>query len=239
MTILDSDNTVYDNKIEEYFHEYFTNRGLDLEGDGYKRIENNLFHAAFEYVYRKMFKPPENERRKYGTSSIIDYDDAVLIDEIIDIYGHICKSYNIKGTQDMFCSLTGINRNTLHQWSIGNSRAYIYYNNNGDIIKDIQEYKLNNRGEYIQVPSTAHRDLAKKIKSFSHQTAYNSLNDFQNGQMMNANNAEEAGMEYNHKRQIEAVVAHKFSLEDMAGKIAELTQNNSQTVVIDAPNDNS
>jgi hypothetical protein len=229
MTILDSENTIYDNKIEEYFHEYFTNRGLDLEGDGYKRIENNLFHAAFEYVYRKMFKPPENERRKYGTSSIIDYDDAVLIDEIIDIYGHICKSYNIKGTQDMFCSLTGISRKTLNTWLNSSSRAYIYYDMDNNIIRDIQEYKLNNRGEYIKVPSTAHLDIAKKIKSFSHQTAYNSLNDFQNGQMMNANNAEEAGMEYNHKRQIEAVVAHKFSLEDMAGKIAELTQN--QTVI--------
>lgn len=230
MTILDSDNTVYDNKIEEYFHEYFNNRGLDLEGDGYKRIENNLFHAAFEYVYRKMFKPSESEKRKYGTSSTIDYDDAVLIDEIIDIYGHICKSYNIKGTQDMFCSLTGISRKTLNTWLNSSSRAYIYYDMDNNIIRDIQEYKLNNRGEYIKVPSTAHLDIAKKIKSFSHQTAYNSLNDFQNGQMMNANNAEEAGMEYNHKRQIEAVKAQALSLEDMAGKIAELTQNNTQFI---------
>lgn len=230
MTILDSDNTVYDNKIEEYFHEYFNNRGLDLEGDGYKRIENNLFHAAFEYVYRKMFKPSESEKRKYGTSSTIDYDDAVLLDEIIDIYGHICKSYNIKSTQDMFCSLTGISRNTLNQWINSNSRAYIYYNINGDVIKDIQEYKLNNRGEYIKKPSTAHRDIAKKIKSFSHQTAYNSLNDFQNGQMMNANNAEEAGMEYNHKRQIEAVQAQTLSLEDLRGKVLELSQNQTQFI---------
>lgn len=236
MTILDSDNTIYDNKIEEYFHEYFTNRGLDLEGDGYKRIENNLFHAAFEYVYRKMFKPPENERRKYGTSSTIDYDDAVLIDEIIDIYGHICKSYNIKSTQDMFCSLTGISRKTLNTWLNSSSRAYIYYDMDNNIIRDIQEYKLNNRGEYIKVPSTAHLDIAKKIKSFSHQTAYNSLNDFQNGQMMNANNAEEAGMEYNHKRQIEAVKAQALSLEDMAGRIAELTQNQTQFIEAEQKN---
>lgn len=230
MTILDSENTIYDNKIEEYFHEYFTNRGLDLEGDGYKRIENNLFHAAFEYVYRKLFKPDEQTARRYKATTTLNLDDAFIINTIADIYCHICKSYNIKGTQDMFCSLTGISRNTLHRWSTNNSRSYIYYNNNGEVIEDIQEYILNNRGEYVKESSTTYCDIAKKIKQLSHQTAYNSLNDFQNGQMMNANNAEEAGMEYNHKRQIEAVVAHKFSLEDMAGKIAELTQNNTQFI---------
>ena len=236
MIILDTDNTVYDNLIEQYFHEYFENRGLSLSGDGYKRIENNLFHAAFEYVYRRMFKPEEGTARKYHSTSKIDYDDAYLLNEIVDIYGNICKSYNIKATQDMFCSLTGINRGTLNTWINSNSRAYIYYNSDGDIIKDIQEFKLNNRGEYVKVPSTAHLDIAKKIKSFSHQTAYNSLNDFQNGQMMNANNAEEAGMEYNHKRQIEAVQAQTLSLEDLRIQVAELSQNNAQFIEAEQTN---
>ena len=37
----------------------------------------------------------------------------------------------------------------------------------------------------------------------------------------------------------EAANKNNLSLEDMAGKIAELTQNDSKTIVIDAPNDNS
>ena len=197
------DSVIYDNAIEMYFHEYFINRGLDITGDGYKRIETNLFQAAFRYVYKKLFKPDEGSARKYGTVSKIDYDDAYTLNQIVNAYCDIVMAYNIKATQNMFCDLTGISRDTLHSWEVGNTRAYIYYDEHHNIIKDIQEYKLNNRGLYTRELSTTHSDLVKKIKSISHMTAYNGLNDTPVGQITHANNSVEAGMEYNNKRQIE------------------------------------
>lgn len=213
--LLESNIDIYDNAIEMHFHEYFLNRGLDLSGEGYKRIETNLFQAAFRYVYKKLFKPDENSMRKYGTTSVIDYDDAFTLSQIIDIYGDIVTSYDIKATQNMFCDLTGISRNTLHCWETGNSRAYIYKDLQGNIIKDIQEYKLNNRGEYIKEPSTTHQDLVKKIKLYSNITAYNGLNDTPVGQITHANNSREAGMEYNQKRQYESATVQLLASTDL------------------------
>lgn len=220
MYSLDDGIDLYENAIEQAFLEYFEIRGLDISGDGYKHIETNLYHAAFGYVYRKLFKPDENTRRKYGRKSKLDYDDALALEEVIETYGNIVKSYNIVATQNMFCDMTGISRDTLNSWRNGNTKAYVYYDDNNNIIRDIQEYKLNNRGEYTKLPSSSHSDLAKKVKEFSEVTAYNVLNDFQNGQMMNANNSREAGMEYNSKREnerLESRVTRSSSelLEDM------------------------
>lgn len=209
MIILDADNTIYDNIIEQHFHEYFENRGIELHGNEYKSIPTNLFQAAFRYVYEKVFKPDETTSRKYRVTSKIDYDDDYTLNKIIDIFGNLVYGYDIKSTRNMFCDMTGIHRDTLHSWLNGNTRAYIYYNTNGEIIKDIQEYKLNNKGEYTKELSTSHSDLVKKIDSFSKGTAYNGLNDTPVGQITHANNSPEAGMEYNSKRQSELVMAHR------------------------------
>lgn len=223
MIKLDAENTIYDNIIEQYFHEFFESRGLDLYGSEYKSIPHNVFQAAFRYVYKKVFKPDETTSRKYRVTSKIDYDDAYTLNQIIDIFGDIVYSYDIKSTRNMFCDMTGIHRDTLHSWLTGNTRAYIYYNTNGEVIKDIQEYKLNNRGEYTKELSTSHSDLVKKIDSFSKGTAYNGLNDTPVGQITHANNSKEAGMEYNSKRQTEMVEAHRaISLEELRGKIGAL-----------------
>lgn len=204
MVDISCDSVIYDNAIEMYFHEYFINRGLDITGDGYKKIETNLFQAAFRYVYKKLFKPDEGMIRKYRTTSKIDYDDAYTLENVVNIYCDIVMAYNIKATQNMFCDLTGIHRDTLHSWESNNTRAYIYKDLNGNIISDIQSFKLHhNSDEYISIPSTLHSDLVKKIKSISYMTAYNGLNDTPVGQITHANNSSEAGMEYNNKRQIE------------------------------------
>jgi len=229
MYTLDDGIDLYENAIEQAFLEYFENRGIDLGGEGYKRVEMNLYHAAFGYVYKKLFKPDENTRRKYGRKSKLDYDDAIALEEVIDTYGNIVKAYNIKATQDMFCDMVGISRDTLHSWRSGNTRAYVYYDNNNNIIRDIQEYKLNNRGEYRRELSSSHSDLAKKIKEFSEVTAYNSLNDFQNGQMMQGNNSAEAGMEYNRKREAERIEsAHIRSSSELLEDMRKLNGNGAQ-----------
>jgi hypothetical protein len=55
----------------------------------------------------------------------------------------------------------------------------------------------------------------KKIKSFSHDSAYNGLNDTPVGQITHANNSKEAGMEYNRKRETETVQARLLMASEL------------------------
>ncbi len=66
----------------------------------------------------------------------------------------------------------------------------------------------------------------KKIKSFSHITAYNGLNDTPVGQITHANNSIEAGMEYNRKREAETVQARLLMASELP-KLGNIAQQNS------------
>lgn len=225
MVSLESQNPIYDNAIEMYFHEYFDNRNIELDGNAYKAVPMNVFQGAFRYVYKKLFKEPD-EGTRYNTHSKIDYNNATQLKQIVDIYGDLVMQYDIKATQSMFCELTGLTRETLRTWENGSSRAYVYKDLEGNVILDIQEYILNNKGEYIQEPSTTYSDLVKKIKSFSHDSAYNGLNDTPVGQITHANNSKEAGMEYNRKREAETVQA-KLLMASELPKLGNFAQQNS------------
>lgn len=210
-----------------YFHEYFLNRNIELDGNAYKAIPNNVFQGAFMYCYKKLFKPDENTARKYGAHTKLDYDDAFTLNKILDIYGELVMQFDIKATQSMFCALTGIHRDTLNSWENSNNRAYIYRDLQGNIITDIKSYKLNHcSDEYIQEPSTTYADIVKKIKSFSHDSAYNGLNDTPVGQITHANNSKEAGMEYNRKREAETVQARLLMASELP-KLGNVAQQNS------------
>lgn len=239
MVSLESPDRIYNNAIEYYFNEYFENRNIELSGSGYKSVPMNVYQGAFRYVYKKLFKEPDIGTR-YNTHSKIDYNNATQLKQIIDIYGDIVLQYDIKATQSMFCELTGLTRETLRTWENGTSRAYIYKDLQGNIIDDIQTYIMNNKGDYIQEPSTLYSDMVKKIKSFSHDSAYNGLNDTPVGQITHANNSKEAGMEYNRKREAETVQARLLMASELpklgnlgvnVGNIAQ--QNNGLLDVVD------
>ena len=53
----------------------------------------------------------------------------------------------------------------MYNWLNGEYKTKIYLDKEGNRIDDIQEWKLNNRGEHREVLSTAHLDLIKKIKA--------------------------------------------------------------------------
>lgn len=214
MVSLESPDEIYDNAIEYYFHEYFENRNIELSGNSYKAVPMNVFQGAFMYVYKHLFKEPDKGTR-YNTHSKIDYNNAKQLEQIIDIYGELVMRYDIKATQSMFCALTGLTRETLRTWENGTSRAYIYKDLQGNIIDDVTIWIMHNKGDYIQEPSTLYSDMVKKIKSFSHDTAYNGLNDTPVGQITHANNSKEAGMEYNRKREAETVQARLLMASEL------------------------
>ena len=99
----------------------------------------------------------------------------------------------------MYSSLTGIDETTLISWSNGEYRNKLYYDMEGNAIKDISEWKLNNRGEYREEVTNAHSNLVKKIKQAATNSKKGRLSDSDIGNITQANNDEEIGLLYAQK----------------------------------------
>lgn len=195
MTIIDYDNTVYENAIEMYFHEYFENRGISIDGTGYKAIDNSLFEAAFRYVYKKLFKPDKTTVRYNNKNTKIDLKDIDELNIIADAYIDIIKDYAIIPYDKFFLELTGIHKDTFNSWS---------------------------RCEYSHGGlSILYSDLVKKIQCLPKEQTINRMTGTPVNLLALANNEPEFRMEYNSKRQLEEVTARQLSGADIRAMLTE------------------
>lgn len=208
MTILDCDNTVYDNAIEMHFHEYFERRNILLSGLDYKYVDNSVFEAAFRYVYKKLFKPDITTVRYNNKNTKINLKDIDELNNIADIYIDIIKEYNIIPFDKYFLELTGIHKDTWNSWKN-------------------EEYSHDGL-------SSLYSDLYKKIHELPREQVRNKMADDKIGIQSLANNDVDVGLEYNNKRQIESAEAKKRTTID---DIAKQLQNMQNPVQIAQRND--
>lgn len=111
-----------------------------------------LFNGMIKYINVKWFR--------YNKPN---YDDIELLNNIWDIYTGLCYKYNKYPTVIEFSLLVGISKDTIDKWKNENTRKYIYYDEDNNIIKDIESYRLNHTGKEIrQELSTSHADAVKK-----------------------------------------------------------------------------
>lgn len=200
MTIIDRDNTVYENRIEQYFHEYFENRGISLEGTSYKSVDNSVYEAAFRYVFKKLFKPDKTTVRYNNKKTKIDLRNIDELNLIADAYVDIIKDYAIIPYDKFFLELTGIHPDTWNSWK---------------------------REEYSHGGlSHLYSELVQKIKCLPKEQGFNRLVDDKTGLMQVANNDPWLGMEYNNKRQLEEATAKQLTSTDIR---AMLTARDGQT----------
>lgn len=213
MTIIDCDNTVYDNAIEMYFHEYFDNRGISIDGTDYKAVDNSVFEAAFRYVYKKLFKPDKTTVRYNNKNTRIDLRDIDELNTIADAYIDIIKDYAIIPYDKFFLELTGIHRDTFNSW------CRCEYNHGG--------------------LSTLYSDLVKKIQCLPKEQTINRMTGTPVNLLALANNEPEFRMEYNNKRQLEEVTARQLSSDDIRALLStrngqnESKQIETQDIVVD------
>ena len=114
-----------------------------------------------------------------------DNNDIELLDNIFNIYIRLCVKYNMLPTLECFSMLININPSTLSKWSSGEYRNNIYYDSEGNYIKDFAAWQLNHRGEqYRAEPSTTHSQAVKKWKDICKNFLVNSL---QNSKGVDAN----------------------------------------------------
>lgn len=213
MTILDCSNTVYDNAIEMYFHEYFDNRGISIDGDDYKKVDNSVFEAAFRYVYKKLFKPDKTTVRYNNKKTKINLRDIDELDRIADAYINIIKDYAIVPFDKFFLEMTGIHGDTFNSWKN-------------------KEYKHGGL-------SQEYSELTQKIHCLSKEQGFNRLVDDKTGLMQVANNDPWLGMEYNNKRQLEEATARQLTSTDIRAMLTARDGQNdakaieTQDVVVD------
>lgn len=192
MINLDIDNSVYDNLIEFYFHEYFELRNIDISGNNYKSVDNSLYGSAFEHVYNKLFKP-DNTTIKYNNKNTkIDLNNIDEIEYIYKIYDKLCNDFNILPFQYMFLKLTGIDVTTLDSW----------YK---------EEYSHNGL-------SHRYSQIAKNVKSLPGQQTRNKLAGDRIGLQSLANNDQEVGLLYSRSEAFNKAVgsdAGRLTLDDL------------------------
>lgn len=102
-----------------------------------------IFKGMLKYIYNNMFKADKGSIY----NSNIDYSDIDSIDNIWDIYTSLCYKYCQNPTLLNFSLMTGISMDCFNDWKNQTNRAYIYYDKEGNRIKNISGWKLNHQGE--------------------------------------------------------------------------------------------
>lgn len=151
---------VYTNDIHRLADEYI-NTELDKAEDIY---DVSAFTGMILYISDNIPKP--------------DNGDIELLDSIFNIYIRLCCKYKILPTLECFSMMININPNTISAWINGEYRNTIYYDMDGNYIKDINTWRFNHKGqEYRAEPSTSHSLTAKKWKSVCKDFLVNSLSN--------------------------------------------------------------
>lgn len=155
-----------------------TERYIELYCEKYQ-IENlriappNTFEGALNFAGDRIFLKTSDKMLKYNRQTIINCDDITELENVYDFYYFLCETYDKEVTIQGFSKYTKISEQTLYNWLNGVYKNKIYLDKDGNVIEDIQEWKLNRRGEYREVLSTAHLDFVKKIMSDDEHTLAN------------------------------------------------------------------
>lgn len=112
---VDLDNL--EQNINGLFLEFLAKGGIDVNDyQAISKIKHNTFEAALIYIYNNLLKPDKNLIN--NQRSLLPYNDNNILNNIADIYIHLCtmcdKSTGIEG----FNKLTGIGSETLRIWSM-------------------------------------------------------------------------------------------------------------------------
>lgn len=144
---------------------YFEMFCAEFDVEDLRTAPPNVFESALSYAGDNIFLKPKDKTFKYNRQTVIDCDNADIVDYILDYYIFICGVYNKEANIQGFSKYIKVSEQTMYNWLNGEYKTKIYLDTEGNRIYDIQEWRLNNRGEYTEILSTAHLDLIKKIKA--------------------------------------------------------------------------
>lgn len=236
-------NNVYVSKIHEIADRYIYNL---VEGDtkaanaerasAIKRTP--IFKGMLKDIYNNIFKITDKDKKYNNKACNVDYGDIDTLNDIWDIYTGLCYKYCQNPTMLNFSLMTGISVDTFNEWERENSRGFIYYDLDGNRIKDIAGWKLNHQGEgYRQEVSSSHSESVKRWVKECEAAVFDVALSGNPGGMFIL----KANYGYTEApRQIQMVDGNgqvRQGAEIAASYGVELTDNNSQLLLPDAPDD--
>lgn len=140
---------VYANRILELADEYIAS--LD-NPDDIRGNNKGIFTGMIKYIYANYFR-----------FHPVNYNDIKSIDNIFNIYTSLCYKYNKRPTILNFSIMIDVSTETINSWKNSNTRAYMYYDLEGNVIDNIQAWRNKHPNEkYRQEISTSHSDTVKK-----------------------------------------------------------------------------
>lgn len=106
------------------------------------KAPQNTFESALSYAGDHVFLKPENVTLKYNRQTILDCDNAELINYILDYYIFICGVYNKESNIQGFAKYIKISEQTMYNWVNGEYKTKIYIDTYGNVIKDMVHSSL-------------------------------------------------------------------------------------------------
>ena len=95
------------------------------------KAPQNTFESALSYAGDHVFLKPENVTLKYNRQTILDCDNAELINYILDYYIFICGVYNKESNIQGFAKYIKISEQTMYNWVNGEYKTKIYIDTDG------------------------------------------------------------------------------------------------------------
>lgn len=162
------DIPLLDSRIDELLLEACNKYGLNIEDYNARvSIKHLTLNGLFLYIKDNLFKPPYGINLINNQSSLIDYNDMVLLSFLCDKYMSICTYFSKSLGIYSFASFTGI-----------------YYEILGDWLEDREGL------------NPERRRLLSKVADYNRQSLISNLKESNIGQIAVANNDKETGLEW-------------------------------------------
>ena len=200
---------VFENDLDKYLHLFCSENDID----DMKKESQSVWNSCLRYIYKNVFKGKDllKDKTLYNinnncimNSTYNSYNYDVVLN-LLDIYVYdMCLKYDKEVSILGFSTLSGIDDSTIYNW--GNNKG------NSD--------KLSAKGF----------DIYKKLNQYREESLSNKLatgNKNPVGILAILNRHYQWNLPGVSK---EAASKSNLSLEDMAGRIAELTQNQTQFI---------
>lgn len=200
---------VFENDLDKYLHLFCSENDID----DMKKESQSVWNSCLRYIYKNVFKGKDllKDKTLYNinnncimNSTYNSYNYDVVLN-LLDIYVYdMCLKYDKEVSILGFSTLSGIDDSTIYNW--GNNKG------NSD--------KLSAKGF----------DIYKKLNQFREESLSNKLataNKNPVGVLAILNRHYQWNLPGVSK---EAASKSNLTLEDMAGRIAELTQNQTQFI---------
>lgn len=176
MQRMDDNAEVYESDIDLYLAEYCEQIGAEDEYD----IFPAQWNAALKYIYNHVFKP--NPSILTIPHTVSNRYNLCAVEELLDIYIFMCYSHNQEISIQGFSFLSGISRDTIHNWGNDNTRSYIYRDLQGNEITGIAVNNLK-EGEYVKELSSTASDIYKKLVENNEESLVCLMKDRRNNPM--------------------------------------------------------